>query len=203
MRKLIAAIFFAALPFYGQVVNPSVGVNILNSTVDNSVIGGVTPAAIHATALSASGAVTGAGFTALFASPPAIGGTAPAAVHATTLSATGTVSGAGFTAYMASPPAIGGTTPAAVTATVISNNVTTATNTDNRGTITLTAVTGLGSYTFTQGPGTAGIWTTPPVCLFFDATLNTNVIAAVVTNSSISLTGTALDVINYICWPGN
>ena len=75
-------------------------------------IGGTTPNAGAFTTLSATGTVSGAGFTAWAASPPAIGGTAPAAGAFTTLSATGTVSGAGFTAWAASPPAVGGTVPA-------------------------------------------------------------------------------------------
>jgi len=65
------------------------------------------------TTLSASGTVSGAGFSAYLASPPAIGGTAPAAGAFTTISASGAVSGAGFNAYLASPPAIGSTAPAA------------------------------------------------------------------------------------------
>ena len=44
------------------------------------------------TTLSASGTVSGAGFTALFASPPALGTTAPAAVESTTLLTTGLTS---------------------------------------------------------------------------------------------------------------
>lgn len=60
---------------------------------------------------SLAGAISGAGITALFASPPAIGGTAPGSGAFTTLSASGAVSGAGFTNYLAAPPAIGGTTP--------------------------------------------------------------------------------------------
>jgi len=61
------------------------------------------------TTLAASGAVSGAGFAALLASPSAIGSTAPSTGAFTTLAASSTVSGAGFTALFASPPAIGGT----------------------------------------------------------------------------------------------
>lgn len=75
-------------------------------------IGSVTPGTGAFTTLSASGAVTGAGFAGLLASPSAIGSVAPAAVHATTLDATSTVGGAGMTAWLASPPAIGTTVPA-------------------------------------------------------------------------------------------
>ena len=47
-------------------------------TIDNMVIGSGTPKAGSFTTLSATSAPTGAGITALFASPPAIGGTAAA-----------------------------------------------------------------------------------------------------------------------------
>lgn len=72
------------------------------------------------TGLSASGTVSGTGFSTYLASPPAIGGTAPAAGAFTTLSASSTVSGTGFSTYLASPPAIGGTTPAAGAFTTLS-----------------------------------------------------------------------------------
>lgn len=84
-------------------------------TIDGVAIGGTTPAAGAFTTLAASGAVSGAGFTALFASPPAIGGTAPAAGSFTTLAASGALSGAGFDALFASPPAMGATAPGAAT----------------------------------------------------------------------------------------
>jgi hypothetical protein len=71
------------------------------------------------TTLSASGAVSGAGFSNYLASPPAIGGTAAAAGAFTTLSASGAVSGVGFSNYLASPPAIGGTAAAAGTFTTL------------------------------------------------------------------------------------
>lgn len=75
---------------------------------------------VAATTLSASGAVSGAGFVALHASPGPIGSTAASTGAFTTLSATSTVSGAGFTAWAASPPAIGGTVPAAGAFTTLS-----------------------------------------------------------------------------------
>lgn len=62
----------------------------LQPAIDGVAIGQTTPAAVAATTLAASGAVSGAGFTNLLASPPAIGGTAAAAVTATALTATGT-----------------------------------------------------------------------------------------------------------------
>jgi hypothetical protein len=66
------------------------------------------------TTLSASGAVSGAGFTTYLAAPPAIGSTTPAAGAFTTLSATGTVSGAGFTTLL-SPYALTTSLPVAAT----------------------------------------------------------------------------------------
>jgi hypothetical protein len=87
----------------GDQVFPFVAPQPLESApgaIDNMVIGAGTPAAgtfttvtatsgttgpVAATTLSASGAVTGAGFTSLFASPPALGSTAPAPVTSTTL----------------------------------------------------------------------------------------------------------------------
>jgi hypothetical protein len=89
------------------------GANVVRSL---SAISGI-PGAF--TTLSASGAVSGVGFSNYLASPPAIGGTAAAAGAFTTLSASSTVSGVGFSNYLASPPAIGGTAAAAGTFTTL------------------------------------------------------------------------------------
>lgn len=62
------------------------------------------------TNLSASGTVSGAGFTNYFASPPPLGNTVANSVAATTLSASGIISGTGFITLFANPPAIGSTT---------------------------------------------------------------------------------------------
>ncbi len=87
----------------------------------------------------------------------------------------------------------------------VSNGVATSTNTDNRGHITL--VSGTGSYTFTQGPGTGGIWTTAPVCIIQDDTTMTNIGTSTktVTTSTLTITGSVgtTDTYSYICWPGN
>jgi hypothetical protein len=102
---------------------------------------------------------------------------------------------------------IGTTSPTSklTVAGAISNGVTTATNSDNRGHITLVA--GTGSYTFTQGPGVAGIWTTAPVCLIQDDTTLANLATSTktVTNTALTITGSVgtTDVYSYICWPGN
>lgn len=77
----------------------------------NGTVGATTPSTGAFTTLSASSTVSGAGFTSLFASPPAIGSTTPSTGAFTTLSASSTVSGTGFSTYLASPPAIGGVAP--------------------------------------------------------------------------------------------
>lgn len=76
--------------------------------------------------LAVSSTVSGAGFTAYFASPPPIGSTAANTGAFTTLSASSTVSGTGFSTYLASPPAIGGTAPAAGTFTTLGGTTITA-----------------------------------------------------------------------------
>jgi hypothetical protein len=87
----------------------------------------------------------------------------------------------------------------------VSNGVTTATASDNRGTITLVA--GTGTYTFTQGPGAAGIWTTAPICVINDDTSLANIATSTKTVTATSLTiagsvGTT-DTYSYVCWAGN
>lgn len=76
-------------------------------TMDNMVLGGVTPLAGSFTTLTASSTVSGAGVTSLFASPPPIGSTATSTGAFTTLAASSTVSGTGFTNRFASPGPIG------------------------------------------------------------------------------------------------
>ena len=73
----------------------AISVAITGGTVDGTVVGGTTPAAMHATTLAASGAVSGTGFSTYLASPPAIGGTAPAAGKFTTVIATGLATASG------------------------------------------------------------------------------------------------------------
>lgn len=77
--------------------------------INSTSVGATTPSTGAFTTLSATSTVSGAGFTSLFASPPAIGSTAANTGAFTTLSATSTVSGAGFTARFASPGPIGNT----------------------------------------------------------------------------------------------
>jgi hypothetical protein len=90
----------------------SIALGATSTTLDGVNIGATTAGTGAFTTLSASSTVSGAGFSAYLASPPAIGGTAAAAGSFTTLAASSTVSGTGFSAYLASPPAIGGTTAA-------------------------------------------------------------------------------------------
>ncbi len=105
------------------------------------------------------------------------------------------------TLYHAGVSAWSGTFRATTIGAAAANNVATTTNTDNRGVITLSS--GSGGYTFSQGPGASGAWTTAPVCVFFDVTNSTHQITPTVSVSGISLSGTAADVINYLCMPGN
>jgi hypothetical protein len=91
-------------------------------TIDNMVVGSGTPRGIAATTLSASGAVTGAGFTALFASPPPLGTVAPTAGVHTTLRTTGLV-----TVTQGAPAA------ATVSATLTAANILTGIVTVNQG----------------------------------------------------------------------
>lgn len=71
-------------------------------------------------AVSASGAVTGAGFTARFATPGPIGSTSASTGAFTTLSASSTVSGQGFIDRLATPGPIGNTSASTVAATTLS-----------------------------------------------------------------------------------
>ena len=141
------------------------------------------------TTLSASSTVSGAGFTALFASPPAIGGTAAAAGTFTTLTASSTVSGAGFTALLASPPAIGGTAAAAGTFTTLTANTT----------LTGAGVTSL----FASPPAIGG--TAAAAGTFTALTANTSVTtpSVVVNGSGIPVNGAYLPSANTLGFSSN
>ena len=86
-------------------------VDINGGAIDGTTIGAATPSTGSFTTLAASGAVSGAGVIARFASPGPIGDVAPSTGSFSTLAASGAVSGAGFTARFASPGAIGNTAP--------------------------------------------------------------------------------------------
>jgi hypothetical protein len=76
-------------------------VAITGGTINGTSVGASTASTGAFTTLSASSTVSGAGFTAWAASPPAIGSTAANSGAFTTLSASSTVSGAGFTTLLA------------------------------------------------------------------------------------------------------
>jgi hypothetical protein len=90
-------------------VTLSGGIN--GTTINSTTIGATTPSTGAFTTLSASSTVSGAGFTAYFASPPAIGGTAAAAITGTTI--TGTTITANTRFVGAIDGTIGATTAAA------------------------------------------------------------------------------------------
>ena len=69
--------------------------------INSAAIGATTPSTGAFTTLAASSTVSGAGFTAYFASPPAIGGTAAAAGSFTTLSASAQIAGNNTASYQA------------------------------------------------------------------------------------------------------
>lgn len=132
----------------------SEAVAITSGTIDGAAIGGTTPAAGAFTTLSASGAVSGAGVTALFASPPAIGGTAPAAGAFTSLSSTGLVADSVATGITASATQtqVGGT---ALTKTI--NNIATCATSGNA--VTLAALTpGQFQIVFNNGADPASVF---------------------------------------------
>ena len=58
MRKLLFGLLLAAVPACSQVNNPPTVVALTGGTIDNTVVGGSTPAAVSATALSATGTTT-------------------------------------------------------------------------------------------------------------------------------------------------
>lgn len=76
---------------------PSSSVTITGGTINSTPIGGTTPAAGAFTTLSASSTVSGAGFTARFATPGPIGSTSASTGAFTTIAASGTFTGATIT----------------------------------------------------------------------------------------------------------
>lgn len=89
-----------------QTVIPASWLNDVNALVYNGTIQAST---LTLTNLVVNTSVSGAGFTAYMASPPAIGSVAASSGAFTDLSSSGVVGGAGFVSYLASPPVIGGT----------------------------------------------------------------------------------------------
>jgi hypothetical protein len=91
---------------------------------------------------------------------------------------------------------------AVTVAGAISNGIATTTNTDERGTLTLVA--GTASYTFHQGPGTSGVWTTAPICQIQDTSsfahqANTSTFTVTTSTLTIGNTTNTTDVYTYSC----
>jgi hypothetical protein len=97
-------------------------VAITGGSINGTLIGNATPSNAAFTTLSASGDVSGVGFSNYLNAPPSIGGATANTGAFTTLSAASTVSGQGFIDYLASPPAIGGTVANAASFTTISGD---------------------------------------------------------------------------------
>ncbi|HEY6030506.1 MAG TPA: hypothetical protein VIU44_08085 [Gaiellaceae bacterium] len=155
-------------------------------TIDNMVIGSGTPRGGSFTSLSSTQAPTGAGITALFASPPALGGTAAAAGKFTTLNASGQITST------AGAPAIA------------SGNCGTGTNGSVAGTNQSGAITiGASATTTCQVDFSATLAAAPNACVIFPA--NATAAAAGTTVARVSaittahfiVTGSALASANY------
>ena len=97
-------------------------VAITGGSINGTLIGNATPSNGAFTTISASGEISGVGFSNYLNSPPSIGGATANTGAFTTLSAASTVSGQGFVDYLASPPAIGGTAANAASFTTISGD---------------------------------------------------------------------------------
>jgi hypothetical protein len=152
---------------------------ITGSTIDSTPIGGTTPAAGAFITLSATGAVSGAGFTARFATPGPIGSTTPSTGAFTTLNSTGG----------ALNGTLGATTPNTVAATTITAS----------GTITPAQVAGIVGTTTNNNAqaGSVGEYITSSVPSGVSLTNST---AANIT--SISLTAGDWDVWGSITFTG-
>jgi hypothetical protein len=151
------------------------------------------------TTLSASSTVSGAGFTAYFASPPAIGGTAPAAGSFTTLTASGTFSANGalnqFGAGAGTPGhvAFGQTTPPALS--TCGTGAVVGAATDSAGEVHATGATAC-TVAFNVA------YTAQPYCVATDNTTAAGL--KIVYNSvgvSITVSGlTSGDTFSYLCF---
>ena len=102
------------------------GVTLTLDNLDSTPIGINTPAAGAFTTLSASGLVSGVGFSNYLASPPAIGASSANTGAFTVLSVSNTLSGVGVNNLFAAPPALGSTTPNSGAFTTLSTNAVTS-----------------------------------------------------------------------------
>jgi len=137
--------------YAGGYANGTPVVSVTSTGINSTAIGTNIASTGAFTNLSASGNISGNGFSNYLASPPAIGSGIAAAGSFTNLSASSTVSGVGFNTYLASPPSIGGTAPAPGSFTSL-----TATSVGTSGVLAktggLTAVTAVaGSLTLATG----------------------------------------------------
>ena len=157
-------------------------------SINNMTIGATTPAPGHFTTLDSTSAPSGAGITALFASPPAIGGTAPAAGSFTALNFSGQITPTGAVPTIASGDC--GTT---------TNGAVVAGSTNASGSITIGAAT----TTTCKITFAAGLTAAPKACVFFPmnataaATGTTVARVGAPTLTDVTLTGSALASANY------
>jgi hypothetical protein len=163
------------------------------SAINNTPIGSGGASTGAFTTLSASGTVSGNGFIAFAASPPAIGGTVAntgkftsltassttftimgaTTANVGTLNVTGGVSGTGFNTLFASPPAIGSGTPAAGTFTALSATTSSLTSSTITNLTVSTSIGGTGLALFMSSPYAIGN-TTPSTGAFTVLTVASN-----------------------------
>jgi len=176
---------------FNTLTSPSV--NLTGGLINSTSIGVTGQSTGEFTSLSASSSVSGAGITALFASPPAIGSTTAGTGAFTTLTASTSVSGVGVTSLFASPPVIGGTSANAATFTTLNSASLGVTGTATASAVTATnavsAVTGVFTNVNTSGTETAP---------FVNVTNNLTASGVTVTNvlTSNVATGTAPFVVS-------
>jgi hypothetical protein len=159
-------------------ISPPTNAGATPGNLDNTVIGASNPQAGHFTTLDSTSAPTGAGVTALFASPPAIGGTAPAAGTFTALTGSSV-------AFTGSAPAVTGTgTPTIATG-----------STDNAGEVTAGASATSVVITFATAK------TNAPFCVVTDQGPSLASFVYTISTSAITITQTAnsANKIDYHC----
>lgn len=160
-------------PFTAPTTSPSAA-----GLIDNMTIGATTPRAGNFTTLTSTSAPSGAGITALFASPPAIGGTASAAGKFTNLTAANLL----FTGTAPVPTGTG--TPTIATG-----------STNGAGEVTAGASATSVIITFNGAP-----LTNPPFCVVRTQAQVAS-FAYTISASAITVTQTATsgNLIDYIC----
>jgi hypothetical protein len=193
----------ASPTFTGMATLPSV--NIDGGSIDSTPIGATTPSTGAFTTLSASGVVSGAGFTTLLGSPPAIGGTTPATGKFTTIQSTIATGTAPFTVASTTVVAnlnastLGGATfanPGAIGSTPGSGNFTTLGAT---GLISPTSTVGIKGTIAADNAqaGSVGEFISSAVVVGSAVALTTATVANI---TSISLTAGDWDVWGSVCF---